>query len=160
LDRVWKLWDAQFSRALAKIDKGGLLDEEVFKGWTRLVGLIRKNEPRFLLQIAFNESYDVQIRNALQAVGQEARSGPDSIDPEEYQSKSERLSVLATTIGNLAEVVDGVNDFEIDTLKDELEEMSEVFRKEAAEFEPPDHYDDDERPPQQGFNIDALFADL
>ena len=139
----------------------GVVEHYRLQRVVELATVIHKNEPRFLRQIKFPETYTSEIEQLLNLAKSEVQTviNPDSL--EELLSKAERLDALADTLTSLALLVPEYRD-QLQELVDEFQNQAAVLEEEARDLEGPEPDDDydwtgDSR---AKFSIESLFSDL
>jgi len=158
----WRSAYSDFKKAVSDVLKNSVaLDEGALLEWARLTAVIRDNEPRYLKQIKFPETFESDLTELLRIVEEECAYVPDSGNPDDLWSEAERFETIAKALEALVDLfpkrkrsVNGV----LSKVTAHENEVRGLYYREAPDEDEPDY--DPVRESSDSFDVDSLFCDL
>jgi len=164
LRESWETAVAIFRRQLEGWDSGYELEIDELRTWVDLADVVARQEPRFLVQARFPDSYkeDLEILKGVL----ESELGADIIQPsyEDLVFQAEQLDYLAEVTEDLSRLLRSY-DIEMRGLVEQAQARARQLLMEAEENDPDppdDYYDYYSESVDAGYSFDvhALFSDL
>ena len=162
LDRSWGETEREMREELNENEKWKYVEEHYrLQNMVELATVIHENEPRFLRQIKFPETYIPEIKRLLDLAESDAQGDIILDSPEDMFSEAERLNSLAKILTSLASLAPEYRD-QLQELADELQHKASVLEENAHDLEDSEPEEDSARTGRSlaEFSIEDLFSDL
>jgi hypothetical protein len=168
LPQLGPTWNAATSALRATIkdadEKSFSIDAAFVDEWARLAELLTTNEPRFMRQTGYPESFARDVAELIAIIRREAAAeGGDFEDSEDLVAEAERMAILEKALKKLAEVFPSARR-ELSELTSIVASQEDYLRQEYRDANPyqEEGYDGGEirSSSSQTFDIDELFSDL
>jgi hypothetical protein len=152
-------WNYHVQLIQEVIDEDGFFTGSEIKNWARLTLILKKNEPRFLTQINYPDSFSSLISEIITNLESDVTS---SISPLTNDIIKDEIYRINEIMSGLTELSSLESDFMriIAPIKDSLEQKRNEYLENTHEEEPDIDNIDDELIDTSGFDVDKLFADL
>ena len=145
--------------------KNAIEEENFFSGseigdWAKLISLLKKNEPRFLTQVNFPDTYYSLVSEIITNLESDVTSYILSPTKDEIIDEIDRINEIIDGLDELSSVVSGFQR-SITSVKYSLTQKRDELADSILEEQETDFEDIDDEPiDPSGFDIDQLFLDL
>lgn len=155
-----RTWNYQIDLLKNAIEEEGCFSGSEIGDWAKLISLLKKNEPRFLTQINFPDSFSSLISEIIKNLESDVTSSISPLTIDIMRNEIDRITEIIDGLEELCSVVSGYQR-EITFAKYSLSQKRDEFVSSILEELEPDLDDiDDYLTDPTDFDINQLFSDL